>query len=109
VADERDFSAEEASRRLIGLVFDRLEDACPRLFIPRRTQTEHEGQAWLRRYPQTDLIAIVSRGDVSVIDAVRGFRQISVGTEDQWAAAPLPLACGRRHGIYTVSPVATAH
>jgi hypothetical protein len=109
VVDGRDFSAEEASRRLAGLVFDRLEDACPRLFIPRRTQTEHEGQAWLRRYAQTDLIAVVSLGDVSVIDAVRGFRQIPVGTEEQWAAAPLPLECGRRHGIYTVNPVATAH
>jgi hypothetical protein len=108
VDDDRDFAAEKAGRRSASLIFDRLEDACPRLFIPRRNQTEHEGDAWLRRYPQTDLIAVISRGEVSVIDAVRGIRSIPVGTEARWAAAAVPLECERHHGIYTVNPVATA-
>jgi hypothetical protein len=100
VADTRDESQESTARRTVDLVLDRLEDACPSLFQPPRPQTEHVNQIWLRRYGATDLTAWVGNGDVHFIDAVRNPHDIFVGTEEAWLREPLPLECGRQHGIY---------
>jgi hypothetical protein len=100
VPDARDDSQEMAARRAVDIVLNRLEDACPALFIPRRSQSEHQDQAWLRHYPQTDLIAWVSKGELKFQDVTRGHREIVIGREKEWAKAPLPLDCGRRHETY---------
>jgi hypothetical protein len=100
VADTDDDSMEIAARRAVDVVLDRLEDACPALFQPRRPQTEHINQVWQRFYGATDLTAWVSQGEVKFASAVRDTRDFSVGREDAWAKRPLPLECGRRNSIY---------
>jgi len=89
-----------AARRDVDVVLDRLEDACPALFQPRRPQTEHINQVWLRVYPATDLTAWVAKGEVKFTSAIRSTEDISVGREEAWAKGALLLECGRRHGIY---------
>ncbi|MGC1520417.1 MAG: hypothetical protein WA803_02655 [Steroidobacteraceae bacterium] len=100
VADTGDRSQENARRRAVDVVLDRLEDACPALFRPRRPQTEHINQLWLRTYPATDLTAWIGGGEVKFTDATRNPEEIFVGREAAWARRSLPLECGRRHGIY---------
>jgi hypothetical protein len=100
VAETGDRSREMAARRAVDVVLDRLEDACPALFKPRRPQTEHINQVWLRVYPATDLTAWVGQGEVKFISATRGPHEIVVGREEAWARGSLPLECGSRHGIY---------
>jgi hypothetical protein len=100
VADTADESREMAARRAVDVALDRLEDACPALFQPRRPQTEHINQVWLRVYPATDLTAWVRQGEVMFTSAFRDTQDIRVGREESWAHGPLSLKCGRRHGIY---------
>jgi hypothetical protein len=100
VADTSDGSREIAARRAVDVVLNRLEDACPTLFQPPRPQTEHVNQLWLRTYGATDLTAWVGEGEVKFIDATREPHEIFVGREEAWAKGPLPIECGRRHGIY---------
>jgi hypothetical protein len=103
VTDTRDESREVAARRAVDVVLDHLEDACPILFQPRRLQTEHINQVWLRVYPSTDLTAWVGKGEVRFTDPVRGdHREIVLGREEEWAKGPLSIECGRRNGIYFV-------
>ena len=105
VTDERDNSREKAERRAAELELDRLEDACPTLFQPRRPQTEHINEMWIRVYPSTDLSAWVGKGEVKFIDPTRGMPHGTViGREIDWARGQQPLVCGRRHGIYFVRP-----
>jgi Glycosyltransferase family 87 len=100
IADTRDKSPEIAERRAVDVVLNRLEDACPSLFQPRRTQTEHINGVWLRVYPATDLAASVGQGQVKFLSTLGGPRGIAVGSEEAWARAPLQLECGRRNGSY---------
>jgi Glycosyltransferase family 87 len=100
VADTDDESREMAARRAVDVVLDRLEDACPVLFQPRRPQTEHINRVWQRFYAATDLTAWVGQGEVKFASAVRDTQDVFVGREDAWAKRPLPLECGRRNGIY---------
>jgi hypothetical protein len=100
VADTDDKSREIAARRAVDVVLDRLEDACPALFQPRRPQTQHVNQLWLRVYPATDLTAWVGQGEVKFISATRDIHEIAVGREEAWVKGPVPLECGRRNGMY---------
>jgi hypothetical protein len=100
VADTGDQSSEMAARRAVDVVLDRLEDACPALFQPRRPQTEHINQVWLRTYGATDLTAWVGRGDVKFASPIRETGDVYVGREEAWAKGPVALECGRRKGIY---------
>ena len=100
MVDTSDQSQEVIARRAVDVVLNRLEDACPDLFQPPRPQTEHVNQVWLRTYASTDLTAWVGKGKVKFVDAIRNPREILVGREEAWAKGPVPLECGRRHGIY---------
>jgi hypothetical protein len=101
LADAGGESREMTDRRTVDAVLDRLEDACPALFQPPRPQTEHVNRVWLRVYSSTDLTAWVGNGEVKFTDPTRGAgHEIVVGSEEEWARAPLQLDCGRRHGIY---------
>lgn len=80
------------------LILDRLEDACPALFQPRRPLIEYRNHRWQRVYLNTDIWAWVSRGYVKFYNPVTGDGPIFVGSEKEWLAAPLTLTCGRRKG-----------
>jgi hypothetical protein len=100
VPGNSDRSEQIVRQRAADLVLDRLEDACPELFQPRRLLSEPNGDSWQRLYINTDLAAWVSHGWVKFRDPVRGDNLIFVGRESDWAKSPLRLACGRRHGHY---------
>jgi hypothetical protein len=87
-------------RAAADLVLDRLEDACPKLFQPRRLLTEHIGSHWQRFYMNTDLIAWVSRGEVRFQDLLRNDGLGYLGRESDWTEGSSRLACGRRDGHY---------
>jgi hypothetical protein len=100
VPDTTDHSALKAAQRAADLVFDRLEDACPALFWPRRLMTVRFGDSWRRGYGGTDIVALISHGRVKFSDQMRPSGLIDVGSESDWAKAPLRLECGKRDGVY---------
>jgi hypothetical protein len=98
--DPADQSALIARQQVVNLIFDRLEDACPKLFQPRRLVTVNYGDIWRRVYGATDIVASVSYGRVRFSDQIRPHGLIDVGSESEWAKAPLRLDCGKRKGAY---------
>jgi hypothetical protein len=100
VPDKTDLSALKAEQRAADLVFDRLEDACPQLFWPHRLTTVRFGDSWRRGYAGTDIVALISHGRVKFSDQMRAHGLIDVGSESDWAKAPLRLECGKRDGVY---------
>jgi hypothetical protein len=100
VVDTADRSAELAQQHDADIILDRLEDACPKLFQPRRALTERRGRAWIRHYFNTDVWGWVSQGGVKFYQANSGIFRTWVGSESDWARAPLQLSCGRRDNIY---------
>jgi hypothetical protein len=106
-ADRSSYVAREQS---VDLILDRVEDACPMLFQPRRMRTVRWGDAWVRTYQGTDLVAWVNRGHVKAVDLVKGAGDVlQLGSESDWVRAPQRLACGRRDGrvIANTLPPAT--
>jgi hypothetical protein len=101
IRDPTDLSALIARRRAVDVVFDRMEDACPKLFQPRRLVTVHDGDVWRRVYGGSDLSAWISYGRVKFGGAARpGEGFIEIGRESDWAKGPLHLDCGSRKGVY---------
>jgi hypothetical protein len=100
IPDIIDRSALIARQRTVDLVFDRLEDACPKLFQPRRLASEHYGDVWRRLYGATDIVVRIRFGRVKFSDQSRPHEAIDVGSENDWAKAPLRLDCGKRKGVY---------
>lgn len=101
IPDAADRSELAARQRAVNLVFEHLEDACPKLFQPRRPTTVHDGDDfWLRFYGSTDIVARVSYGRVKFSDLIRPHGITDVGSESDWAKAPLRLDCGKRKGVY---------
>ena len=96
-----DYSADvQAAHRDADLALDRLEDACPALFQPRRPRTEFNGDTGLRRYLNTDLAAWVSHGSVKFLQPSVGGDIVYLGRESDWMKAPLRVRCGRRDGKF---------
>jgi hypothetical protein len=92
-----------SSERSANVVLDRLEDACPTLFQPRRPETYLTGSElnsyfWVRRYSNTDVIAWVHRGQVAFEKLIGGgrYRVQGAGSELSWENSPLRVVCGRR-------------
>jgi len=100
VSDHADHSADLARERTAKIVLDRLEDACPELFQPRRPPTGRYASMWRRIYLNTDLVAWVSKNEVKFFNPVLGDDTVYLGSESEWAQAPRRLACGRRNGHY---------
>ena len=100
IANTSEQSANIARQRAVDVVFDRIEDACPKLFRPRRLVTAHDGDAWRRHYGGTDISAWISYGRVKFADYVRPAGVFDIGSESDWARAPLRLECGSRNGVY---------
>jgi len=87
------------------VVFDRMEAECPRLFLPPHPVTEaygdsQSGYLWMRKYSFTGLTALISDGSLRFVDGTRGGRPDALGSESDWARAPVPLACGRQGEHY---------
>jgi hypothetical protein len=99
VPDTADRSALLARRNAVNIVFDRIEDACPKLFSPRRLVTIHEGDVWRRLYGSTDILAWIRHGRVKMADLIRPKGVTDIGAESDWAKAPLQLDCGVRNGV----------
>jgi hypothetical protein len=100
VSDTTELAVLKARQRAADLVFDRLEDACPRLFSPRRQISVSNGDSWRRRYGGTDIVVSISHGRVTLTDHMRPYGPVDVGSESDWAKAPMRLECGKRDGIY---------
>jgi len=105
VSDPGVASAMAQAERVPNLVFDRIEDTCPRLFQPPRPVTEiygesHTGYSWVRRYPGTNLALFMVNGSIKLVDGARGGQPDYLGTESDWARAPLPLVCTRHAELY---------
>jgi Glycosyltransferase family 87 len=88
--------------RAVDLVFDRVEDACPELFQPRRLRTEHVRDVWRRFYVNTDIFLMSTNGSIKFkfLKLPHGESLVFLGRERDWANAPLKLACGRRDDYY---------
>jgi hypothetical protein len=109
VPDYSDHSSDLARERSAGVVLDRLEDACPQLFQPRRPPSDNRGSTWTRYYINSDLSAWVSHDEVQFIDRLRDDKIVHLGRESDWLRAPMKVSCGRsgRHYFATVlGPVA---
>jgi hypothetical protein len=100
VPDKADHSAQIPARRDADLALDRLEDACPALFQPRRPHTEYSGIDGRRRYLNTDLTAWASHGWLKFRQPSVGGDMIYLGRESDWIKAPVQLICGRRKGRF---------
>ncbi|HXO65099.1 MAG TPA: hypothetical protein VN882_10400 [Steroidobacteraceae bacterium] len=107
VPDDTDRSAQLAEERVADLVLDRLEDACPALFQPRRMLTEHINGKWQRLYMNTDLTAWISRGQLKFRDSVRGDDIVNLGRVSDWTGSPPRLACARRDDHYLARVLAS--
>jgi len=94
-----------AQLRTANLVLDRLEDACPALFQPRRPRTEYIGGTAVRRYINTDLIAWVSHGWVKFHQPTQVDNITYLGKQSEWETASLPISCGRRNGHFFANVV----
>jgi hypothetical protein len=100
IPDTTDRTALVVRQLAVNLVFDRIEDACPKLFQPRRLATQHYGDVWQRLYGATDIVVRIRFGRVKFSDQSRPHGVIDVGSENDWAKAPLRLDCGKRKGVY---------
>lgn len=99
-AEPAHLAASAERQRQVDPILDRVEDACPTLFQPRRMQTQHLGGVWMRYYANTNVIAFLNRGDVKFLGLVRGADVGYLGRESTWAKASVPLVCGRRDALY---------
>lgn len=94
-----------AAEREPDLVFNRMENECPRLFQPPHPVTEifgdsRRGYVWMRKYPGTNLTAVLSQGSLRLVNGTRGGRPLNLGSESDWVRGPVPLACGREGELY---------
>jgi hypothetical protein len=81
-----------------NLVLNRLEDACPALFQPRRPLTfvvgdSTRGYGWARQYVNTDVLAWVRDGRVTFQSLIGRHPEQDAGAELDWESAPRKLAC----------------
>lgn len=88
-----------------NLALDRLEDACPALFRPRRPLTYVAGNAahgyrWARQYADTNVLAWVYDGRVKYEELIGHRPERDVGSEAAWGRAPLRIPCESRTGLH---------
>jgi hypothetical protein len=110
VHDPADHLSALNGQREAEIVLGRLEDACPRLFQPRRPPLENWGGRWQRYYLNTELLVYLSHGEVRFMDPWHG-DAVDVGRESDWLRAPQRVECGRlgRHYFANVLGAATTN
>jgi hypothetical protein len=102
------------AQREPDLVFDRMEDECPRLFQPPRVVTEaygdsRHGYVWMRKYSGSSLTAFIGEGSLTLVDGARGGAPEVLGSESDWAKGLVRLACGRHGELYFAKAVSSSH
>jgi hypothetical protein len=100
IPDDSNRRTEAGRERAVDVVFDRVEDACPALFQPRRLRSEHVRDIWHRFYLNTDIVLLSINGSIKFMNPARSGALISLGPESEWAKAPRQLACGRLGDSY---------
>lgn len=108
IHDSTPYETDAGQQLTVNLVLDRLEDACPKLFQPRRPYTDVVRQVAVRYYANTDLTAWVRNGTVMFFQSPGSDSEVKVGLESDWLRAPLHLDCGRRNGNYFANVLPTA-
>jgi hypothetical protein len=91
--------------RAPNLALDRLEDACPALFQPRRPLTYVAGNAahgyeWARQYANSNVLAWVYDGRVKYQELINHRPERDVGSVVAWGRAPLRIPCESRAGLH---------
>lgn len=94
-----------AGERAANRALDHLEEACPELFQPRgmttyilRGKKSQYGYSYVRSYPNTDVVAWVSRKWVRFQRTIGGGHEQYAGPESVWEKEPLRVACRRTGG-----------
>jgi hypothetical protein len=100
IPDDSNRATDRDRERAVDVAFNRVEDACPALFQPRRLRTEHVLDVWHRVYVNTDIVLLSIHGSIKFMNPPHSELLISLGPESAWTKAPLRLACGRRKGAY---------
>ena len=89
LAYERDVSE-------VDPIFDRVEDACPKLFQPRRPVTQ-EYRYWARTYHMgSEIQLFIDDGRVKYFFPLRGGDAIDIGSVADWRVRPQPFDCSRK-------------
>lgn len=91
-------SEPERERKLVtDLVLNRVEDACPELFPPRKASLR-SGAVWRRNYGDV-VIWVNDEGLVRFADLMRGGGDfVAIGREEDWIRSPQKLTCRRTEG-----------
>ncbi len=89
-------------KKVVDQALDRVEDACPQLFQPKRPYTEMVAKTGTRRYLNTDFIAWVREDTIRVFNPMTGDPVYVLGAASSWAAASHALICGRLNKHYFV-------
>jgi hypothetical protein len=75
-------TAEVAQR--IDRAFDRVEQACPRLFSPRGGVAELVSSVWLRRYVNSDIVLAWLPNEEIQYTYYSGGEPVRIGTVEDW-------------------------
>jgi len=97
--DGVDLKAYMAERAAIDKVLDRVEDACPDLFRPRRMMTEHNGPTWRRVYVNTDNELWIWDGWIKYLNGVLGGVPLVIGPASEWEQGPRAIDCSRKSAL----------
>jgi hypothetical protein len=88
--------AYEREVSVVNSIFDRVEDACPNLFQPRRPVTQ-EYKYWARTYHMgSEMQLFIDEGRVKYFFPLRGGNAIDIGSVPDWQTGPQPFDCSRR-------------
>jgi hypothetical protein len=86
----------ERDIRDIDVVFDRVEDACPNLFHPRRPATQ-EYRFLARTYHMgSEMQLFAEEGRIKYFFPLRGGDPIDIGSVEAWKQGPQAFDCSRR-------------
>lgn len=80
----------------VDAAFDRVEDACPALFHPRRPPTQEYGYLARTYHMGSEMQLFVEEGRVKYFFPLRGGDPIDIGTLAAWREAPQRIDCTRR-------------
>jgi hypothetical protein len=89
-------AAYEALVRPVDAAFDRVEDACPTLFHPRRQPTQEYRYLARTYHMGSEAQLFIDDGRVKYFFPLRGGDPIDIGSVDAWRQGPQPIDCAVR-------------
>ncbi|HVE48995.1 MAG TPA: hypothetical protein VNG69_05165 [Casimicrobiaceae bacterium] len=85
--------AYEAEVKQVELLFDRVEDTCPKLFFPPRPVTQ-EFHYWSRAYQLgSEMQLFIDEGRIKYFSYMKGGDAIDIGSVEEWRKAPQSIDC----------------